>query len=73
MPRATHTQRDLVWLQIVQMEPDEEFQVKHIQELVETRHDRTVSDHTVRAVLKTLREEGLVGHSDDGKHFVSNF
>lgn len=73
MPRATHTQRDLVWLQIVQMEPDEEFQVKHIHELIESRHDKTASSHTIRAVLKTLREEGLVEHSDDGKHFVRNF
>jgi len=69
----THTTRDKVWLQIVQMEPDEEFQVHHIQELVESRYDETISDATVRGVLRTLREEGLVKHTDGGKYFVRNF
>jgi predicted transcriptional regulator len=62
-----------VWLAIVSMEPDEEFQVKHIRELVQSRFDESVSEQTVRAVLRTLREEGLVKHSDDGKYFIRTF
>lgn len=69
----TNTTRDKVWLQIVQMEPDEEFQVKHIQELVEYEFDTSISDATVRGVLRTLREKNLIKHTQDGKWFVRNF
>jgi hypothetical protein len=69
----THTTRDKVWLQIVGMEPDEEFQVHHIQELIEYEFDELVSEQTIRGVIKTLREDDLVKHTQGGKWFVRNF
>lgn len=68
------TRRDLVWIQVTQMDPDEEFQTRHIAELIEHNYpERTVSDDTVRAVLQTMVDANLLRHTDDGRWFVRNF
>jgi len=77
MPRATHTKRDRVYIALLQMDSDEPFQVGDLHELIKPDDDdeeqSTVSTKTIRDVLTTLRYEGLVEHTDDGKHFVRNF
>lgn len=68
------TRRDLVWMQVLHMEQDEEFQVKHIRELIDIDHpDRAVSNNTIRAVLQTMVDADLLRHTGGGKWFVRNF
>ena len=69
-----YTRRDLAWIEVVEMESDEEFQVHHIAELIEHNYpERTVSDNTIRAVLRTMVDTELLRRTDDGKWFVRNF
>ena len=70
----TYTRRDLVWIVVSHMESDEEFQVRHISELIDANYpDRTVSDNTIRAVLRTMVDSDLLRRTDGGKWFVRNF
>jgi len=67
-----YTKRDLVHMEIMQVR-GWEFQVRDIQAEIIDEHDRQISYQTIRGVIRTLREEGLVEHTDDGKRFVRQF
>jgi predicted transcriptional regulator len=67
-----YTKRDLVHMEIMRVS-GWEFQVRDIHACIEDEYDREVSKATVEGVIHTLRDEGLLKHSEDGKHFKRDF